>query len=339
MRSIPGSRNERRSASTSIVLCILKLLREGRPFSQFGTHPVDDVDSDDEDERDAEQDGASVREVLLPANVGEEGCGRDGKDTSKEVTRPAVAACRGGGVRSVGGDHVVDCGHVDGVVGNADNSSEDRGANPVEGWAGASPCKTDKTDWKAGRSVEEEPEAGFILCFFVVGLLFSFFDVAFDSGDEGEPGNEVTDQDWEEGEALGYGSETPLGVDETEGLDEHENQGVRESRQEGQGEDDGLGEEHLKWAHPGQENFFEREPFLERSDLVWAVDVRVLAGFTSLLCDPVHQDGGSGFRDKDQVNDLHSPTKDELNPDAPTPCEVLLNETTNDRPKNRTANG
>ena len=33
------------------------------------------------------------------------------------------------------------------------------------------------------------------------------------------------------------------------------------------------------------------------------------------------------------MDNLHSPTKDELNPDAPTPCKVFLNETTNERPK------
>lgn len=272
--------------------------------------------------------------MVFPANVGEEGRGGNGENAGEEVARPAVAACCGGGVGSVGGDHVVDCGHIDGVVGDADDSSENRGANPVDWWAGASPCKTDETDWEAGRGVKEEPEAGFVLCFFVLGLLLSFFDVAFNSGDEGEPGEEVADQDWDEGEALGYGSETPLSVDEGEGLNEHEDQGVGESGQEGQGEDDGLGEEHFEWTHPGKENFFEREPFLERGDLVWAVDVRVFAGFTSLLCDPVHQDGGSGFRDEDEMDDLHSATEDELDPDAPTPCEVLLDETTNDRPKN-----
>ena len=171
--------------------------------------------------------------MFLPADVGEEGRGGNGENTGEEVARPAVAACCGGGVGPVGGDHVVNCGHIDGVVSDADNSGEDRGANPVDWWASASPCKTDETDWEARRGVEEEPEAGFILCFFVLGLLFPFFDVASDSGNECEPGNEVADQNWEEREALGNGSETPLGVDEGEGLDEHENQGVREPRQEG----------------------------------------------------------------------------------------------------------
>ena len=173
--------------------------------------------------------------MFLPANVGEEGRGGNGEDTGEEVTRPAIATCCGGRVGSVGGDHVIDCGHVDGVVCDADDSSEDRGANPMERWAGASPCKTDETDWEAGCSVEEEIEAGFILCFFGIGILLSFSDVAFDGGNEGEPGEEVADQNWDEGEALGYGSETPLGVDESEGLYEHENQGIRESGQEGQG--------------------------------------------------------------------------------------------------------
>ena len=122
-------------------------------------------------------------------------------------------------------------------------------------------------------------------------------------------------------------------------MDEHEDQSVRESGQEGQGEDDGLGQEHFEWTHPGQEDFFERKPVLERGNFVGAIDVRVLAGCTSLLCDSVHQDGGSSFRDKDQVDKLHRTTKDELNPDAPLPCEVLFSETTDDRPQDRPTDG
>ena len=117
-------------------------------------------------------------------------------------------------------------------------------------------------------------------------------------------------------------------------MDEHKDQGVRESRQEGQSEDDGLGKEHSERTHPGQEYFFERKPFLERRDLVWAVDVWVFAGCASFLGDPVHQDGRSGFGDKDQMDNLHSATEDELDPNAPTPCKVLFSETTNERPKN-----
>lgn len=38
------------------------------------------------------------------------------------------------------------------------------------------------------------------------------------------------------------------------------------------------------------------------------------------------------------MDNLHSDTKDELNPYTPTPCEVFLNEASNDRPKDRAAN-
>ena len=136
--------------------------------------------------------------MVFAADVGEEGGRGDGEDAGEEVARPTVAASCGGGVGSVGGDHVVDCGHIDGVVGDADDGSEDRGADPVEGRAGASPCEADETDWEAGCGPEEEVEAGFILCFLVLGLGLSFFDVASDGGDEGEPGDEVADQDWDE---------------------------------------------------------------------------------------------------------------------------------------------
>ena len=38
-------------------------------------------------------------------------------DTGEEIPGEAVAACRGGGVGPVAGDHVVDCSHVDTVLG------------------------------------------------------------------------------------------------------------------------------------------------------------------------------------------------------------------------------
>lgn len=191
--SIPRNRHKRRSPSPRLILRILKLLRKGRSFSQNGTFEVDDVDGDDEDEGDAEEDGARVCEMVFAADVGEEGGSGDGEDAGEEVARPAVAAGGGGGVGAVGGNHVVDCGHVDGVVGDADDGCEDGGADPVEWWAGAGPCKADETNWEAGGGPEEEVEAGFVLGFFVVGFRFAFFDVASDGGDEGEPGDEVAD--------------------------------------------------------------------------------------------------------------------------------------------------
>ena len=66
------------------------------------------------------------------ANVGVEGGGGDGEDAGEEVARPAVATGGGGGIGSVGGDHVVDGSHVDGVVRDAYDGGEDHGGNPLK---------------------------------------------------------------------------------------------------------------------------------------------------------------------------------------------------------------
>ena len=47
-----------------------------------------------------------------------------------------------------------------------------------------------------------------------------------EEGEEGEPGQEVADQDGDEGEADGGGAEVPLLVDGLEGLEEGEDEGV-----------------------------------------------------------------------------------------------------------------
>lgn len=86
-----------------------ELLGEGRASAERGSFPVHDVDGDDEDERNAGEDGRGVFKVLAAAgaDVTEERCGGNGQDTGKEVARPAVATRRGGRVRSVRANHVV----------------------------------------------------------------------------------------------------------------------------------------------------------------------------------------------------------------------------------------
>ena len=98
---------------------------KGRAGTKDGALPVDDVDGDDEDEGDCEEDCRGDLEMLFAADVGEEWCSGDGEDTSKEVTGPAIATSGRGRVGTVGRDHVVDGGHVDAVVRNTHNCSED----------------------------------------------------------------------------------------------------------------------------------------------------------------------------------------------------------------------
>lgn len=63
-----------------------------------------------------------------------------------------------------------------------------------------------------------------------MGLFRALLHVAFDGGDEGDPGEEVADADGDEGEADGEGLEVVLVVYKRERLDEHEDKGVGETR-------------------------------------------------------------------------------------------------------------
>ena len=70
----------------------------------------------------------------MPAatNVRKKGCCRNGEDTGEEISCPAVTASSGGGVWSVGTDHVVDGGHVDAVIGNTNDCGEYHGPDPLQ---------------------------------------------------------------------------------------------------------------------------------------------------------------------------------------------------------------
>lgn len=180
-------------------------------------------------------------------DVGVEGRGGEGEDASEEIARPAVAAGRGRRVRPIGADHVVDGGHVDAVVGDADDGAEDQAADPVDRRALRGPGE-------AGE--EESPEARLVLREFVVRFGVPLFDVVSDGRDEGEPGDDVADADGDEGLAERDGREVPLLVDEAKGLEEHEDEGVAEAGEEGERQHDGLGQEHLEGPDPGDEDFF-----------------------------------------------------------------------------------
>lgn len=58
-----------------------------------------------------------------------------GGDAGEEVTAQAVAAGRRGGVGAVGRHHVVDRGHVDSVVSDADEGGGDERCDPGD-WLG-----------------------------------------------------------------------------------------------------------------------------------------------------------------------------------------------------------
>ena len=185
--------------------------------------------------------------------------------------------------------------------------------------AGGSPRESDEADWQTWSGVQKPPKTGFVLGRFVVGLCVSFFDVALDSWDEREPSDKISDQNRDEGETLFLDSEVVLFVYQGEGLNEHKDQSIGEATEERQSENDGLGQEHLEWPGPCDQDFLSRESLSERYELVWPVEVGGLAALASLLRNFVHHNGGSGLGNADEVQKLDKATEDELDPDGPSP--------------------
>ena len=142
--SIQAIRDERGTTAVVLLAGLLELLSEGGAGAQGGSLPVDDVDGDDKDEGDGEEDGGCDLQVVLATDVGIEWGRWQGEDTGEEVAGPAVAAGSGGGIGSIGADHVVNGGHVDGVVGDADDGGEEHGAHPMDWGAAAGPGEADK---------------------------------------------------------------------------------------------------------------------------------------------------------------------------------------------------
>ena len=59
------------------------------------------------------------------------GVGPQGGDTSETISSQVIAAGRGGGIGTVRGNHVVDGRLVDAVVGDAHDTGENNGRDPV----------------------------------------------------------------------------------------------------------------------------------------------------------------------------------------------------------------
>ena len=98
-------------------------LREFALFPHVRPLPVEDVDGDRHDDGQARQDRRRPLQFELCVAVADVCVERGrvhGRDTGKEVASECVPAGRGRGVGAVGGDHVVDRGHVDCVVSDAD---------------------------------------------------------------------------------------------------------------------------------------------------------------------------------------------------------------------------
>lgn len=334
-----GARSGRRPTLSLGIDTLGQVLGKRRPLAQHRALPVDDVDCDDKQERDAKEDDGRVEQWLsvLAWDVFVEWGGRAGEHTGKEIASPAVATSGGGRVRPVSANHVIDCGHVDCIVSNSDDGTCKHGADPVNWGPIASEGEDEETKREARREVEKPPKAGLVLCMLVIRPCPSLCRVALDCRDEGQPCNDITDSDGDEGQANVVVVEIPLRVDETEGLDLHENESICEARQERQDQDDGLGKEHGEWTNPGVDELAPCKALTEWLDFVGAPDV--LAILPALLGDVVDHDSGAGLGDSDQVQDLDKGTEDELDPDAPPPRQELLDESADNGPQNRATDG
>lgn len=195
------------------------------------------------------------------------------------------------------------------------------------------PSEADETDGQARRRVEKPFQTRLILSSLTVRVFLAFANVALDSRDEGHPGNDVANTNAAESKANLRCAEAPSCVHNAERLDEHEDEGIGESGEERQHQDDGLRDEHLEGSNEVNCKFLAREALLERDNLLRAP--YVFTGLPPPLGSAIHKNGGSGLRDKDQVNELDRAAKDELNPDRPAPAaDILLDKTTNDGTQN-----
>ena len=76
-------------------------------------------------------------------------------DASQEISSKGITTGSRGGVRAICSNHVVDGGHVDGVVRNSDEAREDQWGDPVDSWrAQAGPGKAEEADGQEWGGVE-----------------------------------------------------------------------------------------------------------------------------------------------------------------------------------------
>jgi hypothetical protein len=161
-----------------------------------------------------------------------EGSSRKGKDTSKDISRPAIAPRRRSRVRSISTDHIINCCHVDAIVCDSHDSSRDRRTDPVERWSRGSPSENNEANGKTRGRIQKPPETGFILRLFIVGLVLPFLNVTFDDCEEREPADNIADEDRDKGQTQFKSAEAPLIIDEGKRLDKHEDEGIAETTEE-----------------------------------------------------------------------------------------------------------
>lgn len=283
-------------------------LRKLTPLPDRRPLPVKHIDGDGDQDGQKGQDGRRPLQSVPVADMFVHGAGVHGSNAGQEVAGEAVAAGGGGGVGAVGGDHVVDRCHVDGVVCDPDQGCEDEGGDPVGDVRGAQACpsEAEEADGETRGEVEEPVESAFGL--EGVGLSAPDLAVAVDKREEGDVGDDVAEEDGAECQSRGDDGKVPLSEDGGEGFEEGEDQGVGEAREKGETEDDGFADEHFEGADPDCKDFAGGNAL--GFEFVGAVDVGILAGRTAVFGFAVDEDGAASFGDEEEVENLGGAAED-----------------------------
>lgn len=129
--------------------------------------------------------------------------------TGEEIASEAVTTA--GRCRvffSVGNNHVVDCGAVDGHVGDSDGDEEEYRNDPMDWRSDACECETEDADDEKRCDPYEPCELVFDWERLEIGLWF--FTLPVDDGTPDGVGNHVTDGEGDEDETSLPGVEVPL---------------------------------------------------------------------------------------------------------------------------------
>ena len=285
------------------------------------------------------KDGGCVFEMTFSADIGKERRGRNCKNTSKQVTGESISTRSRSGVRSVSADHVIDRSHVDTVVRDTDNGRKHHRAHPVQRRARTGPGETDQSNGQTRRGVEQPPESRLILHVLIERVLLSLRGVLPDNREERKPGDDIADQDRQEGETQGDGAKVPVLVHQSKGLDEHEDQRIAETTEQRKSQHDRLGHQHLEGANPGDQDLAHGEPLAPGEDFIGAVDVEAGVLLALLLGELVEHDSRAGFGDEQEMHNLDKSTEDKLDPDRPPPGQESLNEASHEGSNDRAGDG
>lgn len=293
-------------------LCKLALLPDHRAL------PVKHIDRNDDHTRQDRQNSARPLSRILVANALVHRDREHGRNPSQEVSRKGVATARRRRVRAVRGDHVVDGGEIDGVVGNAYEKAENHGCDPVDpGRTEGRPREPDQADGLEGSQEQEDLHSAFGL--EVIAFLLAGPGVAPDPRQVDDIRDEVGDIDGDDGpRGLEHG-EVPGLIHSREALEEDKDECIRKPREQRQEEHDRLPDKHLKWPRPDLTRLLERHP--RDLKLVRAVDLESGGGLSAALGLPVDEDGAAALG-REEVDYLDRGAEYELDVEEPVPREI-----------------